>query len=346
MKRLIDILGLSREAILLDSRLYIAKAVLAIATGYIVGKSSPLTRLDMISVLLGVMYNLEPINIIGLRSGVSQLISSALGVACTGILIVLFGINIFTISLSMALTLLVSLKINWRMVSPVAIFTCIYMTQYVQLNADGTPSIWLTFRLRIAALGIGVIIAIFFNFLFSFLYYRKIAYRRLEFARIQLLSGLVYTEKQLRQNCADRNRDYISIFPSIFNDLDLVYSNITTMIKESKHSFRAIQGEKLLTMQKILLLFRDINHLAYDINYILCSDSTHVDINNKAALIIKESYNELEKINLDQKAASSESFGSEAITVDGKDELSDRVYYNLNSINRYIELVRREIKNL
>lgn len=163
-RRISKTLGLSQEAYLFDSPLYLTKSLLAIATGYIIGKQFPIAQLDMISVLLGVMYNLEPLNRTSVRSGVSQLIASTIGAAATGILVLAFGVNVFSISIGMVLTLYVCLKINWRLVSPVAIFTSIYMTQYIQVNEAGLPSIWLTFRLRIIALGLGVLIALFYNY--------------------------------------------------------------------------------------------------------------------------------------------------------------------------------------
>ena len=111
MKSISNILGFNKEAMLLDSKLYIVKSMVAIATGYIIGSKMPIANLDMISVLLGVMYNLEPVNVSGIKGGINQLLASTLGAACTGILILLFGINVYTIALGMALTLYVSLKI-------------------------------------------------------------------------------------------------------------------------------------------------------------------------------------------------------------------------------------------
>ena len=145
MIKFLNIFGFKKEAILLDSKLYIVKSMVAIATGYLVGSKMPIANLDMISVLLGVMYNLEPVNVSGIKGGLNQLLASSLGAACTGVLIFLFGINVYTIAFGMALTLYTSLKINWRMVHPVAIFTCIYMTQFIQVNEFMQPSIWLTF---------------------------------------------------------------------------------------------------------------------------------------------------------------------------------------------------------
>ena len=101
-RRISKTLGLSQEAYLFDSPLYLTKSLLAIATGYIIGKQFPIAQLDMISVLLGVMYNLEPLNRTGVRSGVSQLIASTIGAAATGILVLAFGVNVFSIKIGRA----------------------------------------------------------------------------------------------------------------------------------------------------------------------------------------------------------------------------------------------------
>lgn len=345
MRRLITTFGLSNEAILFDSRLYIIKAILAIATGYIVGKISNVARLDMISVLLGVMYNLEPINIIGVKSGVSQLIASTLGAACTSILIIFLGINVFTIAISMGLTLYLSLKINWRMISPVAIFTCIYMTQYIQKNSLGNPSIWLTFRLRIVALGVGVIIAILYNYLFSFIYYREIAYKRIEFAKLRLLNGLEYTKMQLENKCITRGKEYITLFPYIFNDLDLVYSNIELVISESKYLSTQRKQEKLKIMQKILQHFWQINHLAYDINFEVCKEVKHDKFQENSLKSISKSIENLRIINFVSNNKIHE------LTLNNIEDKSivnsnDRIYSNTSTIELYTKLVVKEVKEL
>lgn len=158
MKTLYAIFGLKREAILLDSRLFILKAMVAIALGAILGHFFSITRLDMVSVLLGVMYNLEAINVSGLRGGINQLLASALGALTTGFLVYLTGyqVNFLVIALGIGFTLYIALKIDYRMVSPVAIFTSVYMTQLLQKDVLGNPSILLTFQVRIIALGLGI----------------------------------------------------------------------------------------------------------------------------------------------------------------------------------------------
>ncbi|WP_186431271.1 hypothetical protein [Clostridium sp. BSD9I1] len=345
MRRLITAFGLSNEAILFDSKLYIIKAILAIGTGYIVGKISIVARLDMISVLLGVMYNLEPINIVGVKSGVSQLISSTLGAICTSILIVFLGINVFTIAISMGLTLYLSLKINWRMISPVAIFTCIYMTQYIQKNSLGNPSIWLTFKLRIVALGIGVIIAILYNYLFSFIYYREIAYKRLEFAKLRLLNGLEYTKTQLKNKCINRGKEYITLFPYIFNDLDLVHSNIELVISESKYLSTGEKRKKLQVMQKILEHFWQINHLAYDINFEICKEEKYDEFDKNSFRLINKAIENLRIINFISNNKTHELLIDD-IEYKSIVNSNDRIYSNISAIELYTKLVVKEVRKL
>lgn len=344
MQKAIKFLGLSKEAVLFDTKLYIIKSMLAIATGYVIGIFFPITRLDMISVLLGVMYNLEPINVMGIRGGISQLVASTIGAACTGILILIFGINVVTIALGMALTLYVSLKINWRMVSPVAIFTCIYMTQYVQKDVFGVPSIWLTFRLRIAALGLGVIIAIFYNYVFSHFYYNNMANKRLEFGKKSVLLGLEYTLNQLKNPSEKRDRSYIRLFPGIFNDLDLVHANVEIMVKESKFLFHLLEPEKLDRIHRILQHFKDINHLTYDINYTIWREGNNLKLENNILLVLEEVINTLNSV--DFITIKPLKHNLDIISTLDEDFNGNRVTSNMNSIVYYVEEILMETKAL
>ncbi len=344
MKRFIGILGLSSEAILFDSKFYIVKSILAVATGYIVGIRLPIVRLDMISVLLGVMYNLEPINIIGIKGGIGQLLASTLGAVCTGMVINVFGINVFSIAAAMSLTLYVSLKINWRMVSPVAIFTCIYMTQFIQTDLKGNPSILLTFRLRIAALGLGVTIAIVYNYIFSFLYYKKIALKRLEYAKIQLLKGIEYTKHQLEECPKASGRDYIAIFSAIFNDLDMVYSNIQLMLSEAKYSYTKHKEEKLYSLLKILQYFRDINHLAYDINYTISAANGNCALKYGVYDMISDAVHTLKNMTIIEANMIKPYYDAKEVSYDNKEQ--SRVYKNLYDINSYINKVKKEASTI
>ena len=159
-------------------------------TAYAIAHNNSVLKLDMISLLFGLMLTLEPVTLTGVRNGLNQIYASSLGALSTAIILYCFGINIWTVAISIAFTLYVGLKINWREVSVVAIFTSIYMTQYVQNTAAGQPSIFLTFRLRILALGVGIVIAILFNFLFSLFSYRSMIYKRITFLLGSTISSL------------------------------------------------------------------------------------------------------------------------------------------------------------
>lgn len=293
--RISKTLGLGQEAYLFDSPLYLTKSLLAIATGYIIGRQFPIANLDMISVLLGVMYNLEPLNRLGIRSAISQVLASVIGAAATGVLVLAFGVNVFSVSVGMLLTLYVCLKINWRLVSPVAIFTSIYMTQYLQLNEVGLPSIWLTFRLRIMALSLGILIALFYNYIFSNLYYKKFAEKRLQYANEQVLSGLKYTIQVFQRILPRGKRGYIQLFSQQMNDLDLIYSNIESLKTEFTFLKKENKLSELKMLQDIAELYRDINHLTYDLNFLLES-TPDVKLDKELELSLEEVIVVLESI--------------------------------------------------
>jgi hypothetical protein len=266
MEHIRKLIGLRKEAVLLDSWLYIFKSMLAIGTGFILGSMFSVTRLDMISVLLGVMYNLEATNISAVKGGVNQLLASFLGAVTTGILVYFFGVNVFTIMLGMGFTLYMALKIDYRAVSPVAIFTSIYMTQYIQSDALGNPSIFLTIRLRILALGLGVLIAIIFNFIFSFLYYRRITSKRLQFVKLKLDRIMKMTAQYLTEEEAG-TMTYNTPFSQVFADIEIVASNIDALMKEPVVPITLLEKRKLDTAGEIIRSLKVMAHLAYDTCY-------------------------------------------------------------------------------
>lgn len=264
MDKVLTIFGLKREAVLLDSWLYILKSMVAISIGFLLGRAFSITRLDMVSVLLGVMYNLEAVNVSGLKGGFNQMIASTLAALCTGTLVYLMGYNIsvLTIALGMGLTLYIALKIDYRMVSPVAIFTSVYMTQLLQRNAQGVPSVLQTFLVRIAALGLGVLIALSVNFLFSIIYYRRIGKKRLEFVKLQGVAGLKKTYEVLSQSSGYPVSQ--SILASVFNDIEMVKANLETMMKENKLPFNRNEKKNLDCLYEMVIRIKTIIHLAYD----------------------------------------------------------------------------------
>lgn len=305
MNTIMKLFGLKREAVLLDSWLYIAKAMCAISVGFILGRAFAITRLDMISVLLGVMYNLEPINVLGLKGGFNQLFASALGALITGFLVYLMGyqVTFLTVALGIGLTLYVALKIDYRMVSPVAIFTSIYMTQLIQTNDLGLPSVLLTFRLRIVALGLGVIIALVFNFLFSLFYYQKIGRKRVEFVKIQAVNAIRHTIQGLKERELAANSEFI--LANVFNDVDMVKANLETMMKEKFIPFNRQEKEKLDNLLKVVMQIKNIAHCAYDCLFITnglhetVSDEDLNQINDILHVFASIDFTNIKKINFE-----------------------------------------------
>lgn len=270
MKGIISKILFQKEANLLDSKLYILKSFLAVATAYLIGSRHEIISKDMISVLFGLMLTLEPITLTGIKNGLNQVYATLLGAISTALIIGFLGINVWTIALSVAFTLYVCLKINWREVSPVAIFTSIYMTQYVQTTPAGDPSVFLTARLRLFALLVGVIIAVIFNFLFSFVSYQSMAYKRISLLLESIIKNLQKTLEGIKEKNIDKIVESKRSLPQIFNNIDWVAGLFKDVKKEFKfkHRFLGLQSNKIKYFQRIVWFIRAIAHLNYDINYI------------------------------------------------------------------------------
>ncbi len=330
-----SILGLKKEAILLDSRLYILKAMCAISAGYLLGNAFSITRLDMISVLLGVMYNLEAINVSGVKGGINQMLASTLGALTTGVLVYMMGynVNVLTVAIGMGLTLFIALKIDYRMVSPVAIFTSIYMTQFIQRDITGNPSVLLTFQLRIAALGLGVLIAITFNYLFSFLYYRQIGKRRLEFAKLQSLIGLEKTLAELSSVETDHQTNN-SLLAFVFNDIEMVKANVESMMKENWLPFNRNEKKNLQVIYEIIKSLKIIMHLAYDSNYI--HDHENIPINPKDLKSLSAIISTLRSIDFTRKEK--KSYALMNVGTSDSDRVSDNIRLMTIEFNKILNL--------
>ncbi len=236
---------LSREAMLLDSPLYIAKSFLSVLTAYLLFSRHSIIGKDMISVLFGMMLTLEPIMISGLRSGISQIKASWVGGVTTALIVSVFGINWLTIPLAVSVTIYISLIDNYREVSPVAIFTAIYMTQYVQYNDFGMPSVLLTLRLRLLALGAGIIIAIFYNYLFSKFFYKKMVHKRIVYVLEKLLGFIEGYET------AETQVDYIKLKEdamSLLKESDYIFNDFQDLSVQTQISRQAAIVTELKNM--------------------------------------------------------------------------------------------------
>ncbi|MBC7959873.1 MAG: hypothetical protein H7X94_08400 [Vallitaleaceae bacterium] len=290
MKILIDFFLLKKEAHLFDAKLYILKAFVAVVVAFGITQRLPLIHKDIISVLFGMMMTLEPVTVTGIRSGLRQIFATFLGALATAVIIALFGINIWTIALSISATLFLCLKINWREVSPVAIFTAIYMTQYVQFSAGGEPSVFLTFQLRILALGIGVFIAILLNFIFSLFFYKQMERKRIAHLLLSISDHLRQIKKGLLKSSVEAIRHEKSLLPSTFDGIDWLSSLIKD--KEKEASFKnkihfKNQHEEVVIFQEILICLRNITHLVYDTAYVLALDVQPFSAQEQDEMVLK-----------------------------------------------------------
>lgn len=269
---------LSKEAKLFDSPLFIIKSFISILTGYLIFHNHYIISKDMISVLFGIMISLEPVSISGFKSGFDQIKASLIGGSITAIIIYFGGINYITVPLAVALTLYITLLMDWKNLSIIAIFTSIYMTQFVQLNAMNEVSVLLTFRLRIFAVISGVIIAVIYNYIFSKLFYKSLVKKR----TIYLFEKLINSFK----NYLDEDLEFeVKKFEitTTFVDVDLIFKNIIDLKKENKTS-------KLLERyKKIVIEIRNLNHFLMDIilNGELVNDNDVKEIINTLEEIVK-----------------------------------------------------------
>lgn len=264
-------LQLKKEANLLDSKWFILKTFLAIGTGYLVFSHVPFVNRDMITVLFGLVLTLEPVNTAGLKNGWDQIFASFVGAASTSLIILLFGVNPVTIGASVALTLYVCLLLNWKSVSAVALFTAIYMTQFLQMDASGNPDVGITFLLRFAALGSGVMVAVVYNYIFSLFQYRQISNKRSVFLMKQVLANMSEVKKALHKKPEDQYQGLRARLIETSNSIEWISSHFDGMIRESGRSFfyTPLQIETLNQSKERITELRNISHLLYDVVFVM-----------------------------------------------------------------------------
>lgn len=229
-------LKLSKEALLFDSPLYLLKAFLAVMIGYVVFSQHPIIGKDMISVLFGMMLSLEPVSISGLKSGIAQFQATILGGVVTAIIVAIFGVNMITVPLGVMLTLYISILLDWKNISPVAFFTSIYMTQYIQLTASGDPSMLLTLRLRLLALGSGVLVAVVMNYIFGLLFYKSMVHKRTKYLIERVSINVESYLSALKENDKEKLQSLRAGVTLLFGDIDLVYSHVGDLNTEKNAS--------------------------------------------------------------------------------------------------------------
>jgi len=256
---------LSENAKLFDTREYLLKTFVAVLIGAYVGSVNSYVSKDMISLLFGMMLTLEPVNMSGIRSGLSQIQATIIGAVVTIIVVAIFPYGIFSTALSITLTLYVCMLINWRDTMVVAVFTAIYMTQYVQVDTLGQASSYETLKLRMAALVIGVLIAFIVNFIFSLIGYRRMVNKRIYFITKEIYDLSLKIKVGLAHQDKASIVKVMSELPSLFNNIDWITSTLGDVINDQKRFkivYRHFNGKKFLDYT---LALRGITHVTYDL---------------------------------------------------------------------------------
>jgi hypothetical protein len=200
------------------------------------------------------MLSMEPVSVSVFKSGLSQIKATIIGGTISAIIIYFGGINYITVPLAVAVTIYVTLLLDWKNISIIAIFTAIYMTQYVQYNSMNEVSIGLTFQLRMLAVFSGVFIAVVYNFIFSRLFYKGLVRKRTQYLIEELKNNFeLYLEDQVTYE------DLKTTLTTTFVDVDLIKGNIKDLQQEKKDS------EYLKTYLKIIIELRNINHYLMDL---------------------------------------------------------------------------------
>lgn len=275
MVKLLTMLLLDKEANLFDTKEFLVKTFVAVLLGFTVGRMIPYVAQDMISLLFGMVMTIEPVNMTGIRAGFKQVEATVIGAMITGLLLSIFGYSMWTAALTITVTLYVSLLIDWRNFSVVAVFTAIYMNTYIQSDALGNPSQIETFKLRIGALMTGVAIAFLVNWVFSVFGYKHMLEKRVYHILDDLTDKMKSILEMLQKGEFENARDIMSTFPSMFNNVDWINSTAFDLEKDPSVKRGQQKQVKLEKIMKMTWLLREIGHISYDICYRISKGDHH-----------------------------------------------------------------------
>jgi len=265
---------LGENARLFDTKEYLLKTFAAVIIAGIIGKNVSYVSKDMISLLFGMMLTLEPVNMSGIRSGLSQIEATIIGAVVSAIVIAIFGYGVIPTAIGITLTLYVCMIINWRELMVVAVFTAIYMTTFIQTNAIGELSSVETIKLRLAALGTGVLIAFIVNFLFSLFGYKKMVNKRIYYISRELYDVSFELKTALAHKNSEEVDGIMNKIPSLFNNIDWITGTLADVKKDQekfKIVYRHFDANDFLDYSVAL---RGITHVMYDLCYRVKNDQT------------------------------------------------------------------------
>ncbi|MCK8061224.1 MULTISPECIES: hypothetical protein [unclassified Fusibacter] len=285
-KTLKQSITLSKEATYLNTRSFIVKSGLAMLFAFWLGAKIPIANKDMISFLFGLMMSLEPISITGFRRGLDQFRATVIGGVLTAVIIAVVGINPLGLAISMSAILYFTLSHNWREVSVVALFTGIYMTQFVQTTTLGDPDILMTMIVRITALTSGILFAMVFNILTSFVLSPKLPANRIGFLKYRYHKHVrSLLEKLTTQDHLD-DSDYLSL-ANLFNDIDWTLTLLTDLLKDPMLKWGRIRKDSVETAILQAKTLRSMSHYLYDLEiYLRTYDFDHSGDDKKTVIEI------------------------------------------------------------
>jgi len=273
--KLLNLILLDKEARLFDTKEFLIKTFMAVLLGSLVGRAVPYVAKDMISLLFGMLLTLEPVNRTGIRSGLKQVEATTIGALITGILLAVLGYSPWTAALSITATLYVSLLIDWRNFSVVAVFTAIYMNSYIQTDAAGHPSELRTYLLRMAALITGVLIAFFVNWLFSVFGYKHMLEKRVYHILDDLHHKMKDISEMIHKGSFEETKTIMRSFPGLFNNVDWIFATAADLEKDPLVKRAERKKIKLEKIMKMTGLAREMTHINYDICYRVSKGDHH-----------------------------------------------------------------------
>lgn len=279
---------LPKEAMLLNTPSFIIKTALAMFFGFLIGGLIPIVNRDMISFLFGLVLTLEPVNITGYKRGFDQFIATLVGGVITGLIVLIVGVNPLGLALAMALVIYYTLRKNWREMSVVAIFTTIYMTQFLQMNAHGQPDILMTFIVRVSALTAGIVFAMIANFIASLIVSSDFVNNRLDFLKHRFDWHLDSIIKQLNINHTIKNDNYQSM-ALMFKDADWTLALLKDFATDPIVKWRHIDTAQIDAAIKKAEQLRTLSHYLSDIQLQLKDGQqicTHDEVKHLSSALI------------------------------------------------------------
>jgi len=259
---------LSTESRLLGTPLFIAKAAVAMFFGFWLGSLVPVANRDMISFLFGMMLTLEPVNTTGLKRGKDQFIATLTGGVVSAAIIFVAGITPVGLALSIGAILYLTLHRNWRELSVVALFTGIYMTQFIQFGAQGDPSILMTMVVRVFSLSTGIAFAMVFNLVFSLISLKHFPRKRLCFLYYRLNRHLTRLIEKLRTDQALVDSAHLSL-AYLFNDIDWTVNLLSDLREDPLLKWVQLPLETVDDAIKKAKDLRTFSHYLFDLEIAL-----------------------------------------------------------------------------